>query len=58
MIKKHEDLLQWFDKDQIYEFHGGEMQYSYDPFEMWGLSKEEDGEEGKEKGGVNMAEMK
>ena len=45
LIYKNEELLPFFDQDQLYDFHGGSKEYKYDPHEMWGLPKE--GEEEK-----------
>ena len=43
LIYKLEELLPYFDKDVLFDFHGGNKKFVYDPHEMWGLPK--DGEE-------------
>ena len=47
LINKLEELEQFYDKDHIYQEHGGTLEYQYDPHKMWGLPKEGE-EESKE----------
>ena len=52
LIYKKEDLLQYFENDQIYEENGGTKKFSYDPYEMWGLPREGEEEKDEAKGGI------